>query len=152
MFKARFRPKKTAEHGRISARKIRPEPRQVRTPKNPVRVVFVCPEGKTSGTLANLFSQWLENKRISAISASSTQLRGEIRPIFTGRKLIGEKEIRAALAKADIISHSINTPGSLSRLRELAPGCIITGPSYYSIGRNFAPLLKLIKEKFEIKN
>ena len=96
-------------------------PRQIRTPKDPVRIVFVCPEGGTSSRLAHHFSEALKKKKISAVTASSTAIYGKSWQPLAVDGQIPEHEVRQALANADIISHSISLPGPLSRLRQLAP-------------------------------
>lgn len=129
-------------------------PREKRTPQNPVRVVFVCPEGGTSERLASLFSEKLKNEKISSIRASSIAISPnyENRPRMPARmRQLPEAEVMKALANADIISHAINTPGPLSRLRQLAPGCIMIGPTYYDIGKDFSPLLRLVRKNFKLK-
>lgn len=126
-------------------------PREKRTPQNPVRVVFVCPEGMTSERLAILFSEKLEKDRISSVKSSYIAIEGKADRLFAGVGKLPEAKVMKALANADIISHAINTPGPLSRLRQLAPDCIMTGPTYYDIGKDFSPLMGLIRKNFKLK-
>lgn len=126
-------------------------PRKTRTPQNPVRVVFVCPEGMTSERLAILFSEKLEKDRISSVKPSYIAIERKADCLFAGVGKLPEAKVRKALANADIISHAINTPGPLSRLRQLAPDCIMTGPTYYDIGKDFSPLMGLIRKNFKLK-
>jgi mannitol-specific phosphotransferase system IIBC component len=130
---------------KVLIERIRLKSRPVRTSKNPVKVVFVCDLGGTSGTFANIFREALREGGIKSIEIHNLEFRRE--------------EHRKVLEDADIVLHlANNVRASNAQMRPYAKkGCIIG--SFYDYAEvltkgdkiDFSGLFDLIGRKFSLE-
>ncbi len=138
---------------------LRPLPRQVRTAKNPVRVVFVCPFGGLSNAMSKAFSASLKKRGITSVVSTFFSSEGK-----------SATELRALAANADFViprsgmfvsgkQFKVVAPKDSKILRSF-PNRLISNLSHnprvlHSITLNVksetSRILKTIEKRFELK-
>ncbi len=137
----------------------RPMPRQIRTPKDPVRVVFVCPFGGSSNALSKTFSAALRKRGIKSVASVFFSYEGktayELRRLLANADFVipradtrvSGKQFRAVAPKESKILHSYankiitNSPSNAQVLR----------PMTLDVERETDRILKAIRKRFELK-
>lgn len=111
----RFQPRRKKQ-------KPRPQPvpvaKPIRTPLHPLRVMFVCMEGASSGANAKRFSEELQKSGIRSVIAANSYIATKVLPKSGAVKWRSHIAIRRELANADIIVYAFS-PSSLA-FRHLA--------------------------------
>ena len=110
MLRLKSRLKNTVRKFRFFFKRPRPLPRQVRTSKNPVRVVFVCPFGGSSNALSNAFSAALKKRGITSVVSTSFSSKGK-----------NASELRKRMANADFVITRSNMMISNRRFKDVVP-------------------------------
>ncbi len=137
--------------------KSRPKP--VRTPKNPVRVVFVCPFGGSSNALSKTFSVALGKRGIKSVVSTFFSYEGKT-----------AYELKRLLANADFVIPRSDIMVSGRQFRVVAPKkskvlhsytnkIITSSPSNAQVLRPMSleveietdRILKAIRKRFELK-
>lgn len=90
--------------------RVKPRQKPVRTSKNPVRVVFVCPFGGSSNALSKAFSDALRKRGINSVVAT-----------FFSSEGTKPSELRVLLKDADFVISRTGMMVSRRQLRASAP-------------------------------
>lgn len=116
-------------------------PKEKRTPKNPVKVLFICHGGGTSNSIKGLFLQELAKRKISSITANNLAIADPMK-------------MTEPLWEADFIVHHLDPSSVLFRgLHENASpkSVMLNTNDYYTFGTDFLKLINLIKSRFWLK-
>ncbi len=122
----------------------------VRTPDRPLRIVFVCIEGNTSGVHAKNLQKILNTPAVKVINSSVAH---DIDPKGDYIKWRKDPEIRTDLRDADIIIHGfVDGSESLSRVRANSPenALIVQKYGVEWQSKDYRPLIKYIQRHFRI--
>jgi cellobiose-specific phosphotransferase system component IIB len=126
----------------------------LRSPKKPLKIVFVCLEGFSSSVHSEKLRTELERANITAIQVSNSFVMHEISPKDDSIRWRSEKEVRNDLRKADIVVHPFEKRGQalLVLLRNIPKRCLTL--TYLEAGvmqKRYQGLWRAIHDRFRIR-
>ncbi len=127
--------------------------RQLRNSQHPLKIIFVCSEGFSSGALAKRLSEISRQKHLP-ISSTNSHVALEIHPKSDKVKYRPDEDIKHEIRGADIVIHPFREGSwSLSKLLKCTPqkATILTYKDANSGEGNLSSLLKLIFEKYRFQ-